>query len=158
MHATWHALQPMQLDTSMSLATSWTAERACGLGSVVAERAAMSSDWSDDISGLLDVDDERLVFGGLRVRIAHERRQRVDQITRLRQTHETPVVRQPYRVDLPAVAFELRDAFGHHGHAFDVATVRRHLDHVSVGDALGLGELLADLHELLRLDDRGGQD
>jgi hypothetical protein len=39
MHATWQALQPMHLDSSMSLATWGTASRTCGDGVVVAERA-----------------------------------------------------------------------------------------------------------------------
>src|SRR4051812_21888865 len=51
MHATWHALQPMQVETSMSFATCCTAGRCrtSGDGVVVAERAAMSRVWSDDI-------------------------------------------------------------------------------------------------------------
>jgi len=44
MQATWQALQPMQEDTSMSLATSATLLRACADGVVVAERLAMSRD------------------------------------------------------------------------------------------------------------------
>src|SRR5687768_5078495 len=49
MHATWQALQPMQLGTSMSLATS-SVVRTWGLGVVVAERAAMSSDCNEDMA------------------------------------------------------------------------------------------------------------
>jgi hypothetical protein len=43
MHADWHALQPMQRETSMSLATSrvW---RALGDAVLVAERRSMSRD------------------------------------------------------------------------------------------------------------------
>ena len=46
MHATWQALQPMHLDSSISLATSvvW---RTLGLGVVVAERAEISNDCRD---------------------------------------------------------------------------------------------------------------
>ena len=39
MHATWQALQPMHLDSSISFATCWPASRTCGEGVVVAERA-----------------------------------------------------------------------------------------------------------------------
>src|SRR6266853_5567135 len=72
MQATWHALQPMQLVTSISLATSapWRTE---GEGVVVAERAAMSSDCSDDMaasSGSLDVHDEGLVFWRMGIGVA----------------------------------------------------------------------------------------
>ena len=44
MHATWQALQPMQVDTSISFATCCTCGRLriSGEGVVVAERAAMS--------------------------------------------------------------------------------------------------------------------
>ncbi len=43
MQATWHALQPMQLVTSISLATSGS-RRTDGDAKVVADRAAISSD------------------------------------------------------------------------------------------------------------------
>src|SRR6185369_4132662 len=47
MQATWHALQPMHLDTSINLASSDVAPaRAPGEGVVVAERRTMSSDCS----------------------------------------------------------------------------------------------------------------
>src|SRR6478752_4201636 len=47
MQATWQALQPMHLETSISLATSVVASaRALGEGVVVAERRMMSSDCS----------------------------------------------------------------------------------------------------------------
>ena len=49
MHATWQALQPMQVDTSISLATSVVC-LAPGAGVVVAERRAISSDCSAMIS------------------------------------------------------------------------------------------------------------
>ena len=42
-HATWHALQPMQRDTSMSFATS-VLLRTVGGWSVEAERWTMSSE------------------------------------------------------------------------------------------------------------------
>jgi homoserine acetyltransferase len=43
MQAAWQALQPMQVDTSISLATSVVC-RTLGAGVVVAERRAISSD------------------------------------------------------------------------------------------------------------------
>ena len=46
------------------------------------------------------------------------------------------------------------DALGHHRHRLDVAAVRAHLDALAGGDADFLGEHLADLDELLGLDDR----
>src|SRR5215510_14221017 len=57
MHATWHALQPMHFDSSMSFATSAVC-RTPGDGVVVPERAVMSRDCSDDMAlslCLLDV-------------------------------------------------------------------------------------------------------
>ena len=46
------------------------------------------------------------------------------------------------------------DALGHHRHRLDVAAVRADLDALAGGDADLLRERLADLDELLRLDDR----
>jgi hypothetical protein len=43
-HAVWQALQPMHLETSISLATSTVALRTCGGTSVEAERRRMSRD------------------------------------------------------------------------------------------------------------------
>ena len=48
---------------------------------------------------------------------------------------------------------ERLDALGDHRHRLDVAAVGAHLDLVAVVDALLLGQLLADLDELLRLQD-----
>src|SRR5262245_13379223 len=44
MQATWQALQPMHLDSSISLATCGAAVRTCGVGVVVAERSTTSRD------------------------------------------------------------------------------------------------------------------
>src|ERR671912_258980 len=46
-HATWHALQPMHLEMSISFATSCSAMRTCGEAVVVAERFCTSSDCID---------------------------------------------------------------------------------------------------------------
>ncbi len=51
MQAAWQALQPMHLETSMSLATL-VVSRTLGLGLVVAERRSISRDCSA-IAGLL---------------------------------------------------------------------------------------------------------
>src|SRR2546426_5466796 len=145
----------MQLVTSISLATSGS-RRTDGDGNVVAERAAISSDWSVDMaapSGLLDVDDESLVLGSLGVRIADERRQRVDQIPLLGQANEPPMVRQAHRVHLASAAVERCDARRHQRDRFQAAAFAADLYPVAVGDALLLGQLDADLDELLRLDD-----
>src|SRR5450755_892970 len=181
MQATWQALQPMHELTSMSLATSgWW--RASGEGVVVADRSAMSRDWSDDMvrspagpsrrrprpprgaangceapsgswSRLLDVDDERLVFRRLRVGVADDRRQRVHEVARLGDADEAPVDRQAHRVRAFAVDVERGDSLGHDRNGLDVAALGAHLDPVAVGDALLLAELLADLDELFGLDD-----
>ncbi len=50
MQATWQALQPMQVETSISLATSGCVRARSAAGVVVAERSAMSRDWSDDMA------------------------------------------------------------------------------------------------------------
>src|SRR5690606_18586970 len=112
MHATWQALQPMQLETSISLVTSVTCRRATGGCVVVAERAAISRDWRELIvpprqmpscSRPLDVDRERLELRSLRVRVPHEGRQRVDQVPGLGEPDEAPVVGQADRIDRLAV-------------------------------------------------------
>src|SRR5690606_2799015 len=63
MQAVWQALQPMHLETSISLATSpLCASRWLGAGVVVAERRLISRDMVEDISYsslcLLDLDQE----------------------------------------------------------------------------------------------------
>src|SRR5262245_9544941 len=159
MQATWQALQPMQVETSINLATGLLAVRTWGLGSVVADRSAMSNVCSEAMtSGPLDVHDERLELRRLCVGVTDERCQRVHQVSRLGQADEAPVVRQANRVDLPAVTSELRDALGDQCDGLDEAAVGRNLDQVSIADPFGRCELLANLDELLRLDDRAGLD
>src|SRR5215510_7741059 len=155
MHATWQALQPMHLDSSMSLATS-SVFRMLGEGVVVAERDWMSSDDCMVMalsSGFLDVHEERLELRRLRVRVADVRRQRVREVAVLRHPHESPVDRDAHGMHLLAVALERTDALGDHARRLDLAPVGAHLDHLAVRDALLLRQILADLDELLRLDD-----
>src|SRR5262245_33370110 len=155
MHATWQALQPMHLDSSMSLATS-SVLRMLGEGVVVAERDWMSSDDCMVMalsSGFLDVHEERLELRRLRVRVAHVRRQRVREVAVLRHSNESPVDRDAHRVHLLAVALERVDALGDYRRGLDLAPVRAHLDQLAVRDPLLLRQVLADLDELLRLDD-----
>src|SRR5512139_2743812 len=92
MQAAWQALQPMQRETSMSLATS-SVERADGPWKVVAERFLMSSDCRAmaSSSGLLDVHEERLVLGRLDVGVAHARGERVGEVPLAGQALEAPV-------------------------------------------------------------------
>src|SRR5690606_41446912 len=96
MQATWQALQPMHWLTSISLA-SWPvcAPRACGAGVVVAERRTMSSDCSAMVRllCLLDLDQDALGFGRLRVAVADRVGQRVGQVSRLGRAEEPPVDR-----------------------------------------------------------------
>src|SRR5574343_731090 len=75
-HATWQALQPIQAETSMSLAIS-TVCRACGAGVVVAERCLMSSDCSAITVSLclFHVPQARPVFPRLGVRVTDDRGQ-----------------------------------------------------------------------------------
>src|ERR1700712_3172851 len=97
MQAVWQALQPMHFETSISFATvPVTGSRTCGGGVVVAETRLISSDCSA-ISYplcLLDLDQERLEFRCLRIPVAHGRRQRIDEIARLREALESPVQRK----------------------------------------------------------------
>src|SRR5215467_10758029 len=111
LHATWQALQPMHLETSMSLATS-VVLRTEGDAVVVAERRVMSRDCSGMVvpSGLLEVHQERLVLRRLDVGVADEGRQGVGEVAVLRHDEESPVDRDADRVDPPAVAIEPLDA------------------------------------------------
>src|ERR1700686_1615896 len=155
--ATWQALQPMHLVVSMSFAT-WPvyAPRTWGSGSVGAERRTMSRDCNGiyTLLDLLDLDQERLEFRRLRVRVADRRRQRVGQEPGLGHPHEAPMDGHPDRVHDFAVDIQGADAFGHHRHRLDVAAVRTDLDALAVGDADFLGQRFADFHKLLRLEDR----
>src|SRR5512138_1624232 len=154
MHATWQALQPMHLEMSISLATGSAAWRTWGAGVVVAERFWISSDCIVFSLRLLDVDQERLELRRLRVRVRHVRRQVVREVAGLGHPDETPVDRYADRVDLLAVALEIRDPLRDHRRGLQLAAVAAHLDEVAELDALLLGQFLADLDERRRLGDR----
>src|ERR1700733_14978030 len=116
MHAVWHALQPMHLLTSISFATvPVIGSRTAGDCTVVAERRLISNDCSAIASplGLLDLHQERLEFRCLRIPVAHDRRQRIAQITRFRLPFEAPMQRNADRLHLLAVDHQRLDAFGH---------------------------------------------
>src|SRR6266446_7870333 len=125
----------MPFVVSMSLATVPVAgTRTPGGGSVVAERRTMSSDWSG-MAGLLDLLDlhqERLELGCLRVAVADHGGQRVGKKSRLGESGESPVDRNADRVESLPVHLERSQALGDHRHRLDVAAVRCHL-HVFAG-------------------------
>ncbi|ABA52345.1 hypothetical protein BURPS1710b_A0731 [Burkholderia pseudomallei 1710b] len=97
---------------------------------------------------------ERFEFRCLRVAVADGRSQGVREIAGLRQSLEAPVQRHADRLHLPAVDHERLDALGDERDRDDVPAVGRHLHLLAVRDADLLREILADLDELLRLDDR----
>jgi hypothetical protein len=68
--------------------------------------------------------------------------------------HEAPVLRDADDVDGLAVADQGLDPLRHHRLGLDRAALRPDADPAALGDALLLGELLRDLHEGLRLEDR----
>src|SRR5512135_920173 len=116
MHATWQALQPMHFEMSISLATGASAPRTCGAAVVVAERFWISSDCIVcPPLRLLDVDQERLELRRLRVRVGDVRRQVVREVAGLGHADEAPVDRYAHRVDLLALALEVREPLGDHG-------------------------------------------
>src|SRR5580765_5413909 len=135
MHATWQALQPMHLVTSISLAT-WPAgaPRASGDGRVVAERRTISSDCNAMVSLLspLDLDQNALRLGRLRVAVADRVGQGIGQIPRLGRAEEAPVDRD---ADLmQGLAFDLQrlDALGHHRDRLDMPALGTDLDPAAV--------------------------
>src|SRR5215468_11075420 len=156
LHATWHALQPMHFEMSMSLATS-TVLRIEGGGVVVAERCLRSRDCNDDMGAslrFLDGHDERLVLGGLCVCVPDEWRQRVGDVADPGHARVAPVNGDPDGVHLGAAAIEHFDPLGHADDCLDFAPVGPDLDRVAVAYAFFLRQLFADLDELLRLRDR----
>src|SRR5262245_59750700 len=114
MHATWQALQPMHLDSSISLAT-WGVDRTWDEGVVVAERATTFWGLVPAMVAplrLLDVDEERLELRRLRVGVADVRRQRVGQVAFFGHPLVAPVDRHAHGVHLLAVDVQRLDALG----------------------------------------------
>src|SRR6218665_1237847 len=110
--AVWQALQPMHLETSMSLATSPEAgARTLGGGVGGAEGRLMSRDCDDMAapSDLLDLDQEGLEFGRVRVAVAHEGCQVVGDEALLGDPLEAPVDRDADMVDGLAVDLQRLD-------------------------------------------------
>src|SRR5512137_963339 len=136
MHATWQALQPMHLEMSISLATGSAAWRTWGAEVVVAERFWISSDCIVFSLRFLDVDQERLELRRLRVRVSDVRRQAVGEVAGLGHPDEAPVDRYADRVDLLAVALQVRHALGDHRRGLQLPAVAADLDQVAVLDAL----------------------
>src|SRR5262245_11513839 len=143
MHATWQALQPMHLDSSISLATCGD-ERTCDEGVVVAERA--TTFWAlfpgmALSSGLLDIDEKRLELRRLRVGVADVWSQSIGQIAVLRHTLEAPVDGDAHHVHRLAVHLPRLDALGDHTGSDHLAAVGLHPHLVALLDALLLGQL-----------------
>src|SRR5207253_1094639 len=119
LHATSHALQPMQIVVSVkkpcrgfgSAYVAWPSALTVGLHELRQRRPARTSPRPDVARRrlhLLDVD----------VRVEDDR---VDVVRRvaLRQAAVAPVVRQPDLVDLASLHLERRDALGHHDAGLD---------------------------------------
>src|SRR5512135_578928 len=132
MQAAWQALQPMQREMSMSLATS-SVERAEGPWEVLAERALMSSDCRGmaSSSGLLDVDEERLVLGRLDVGVPDRGGERVHHVPLAGEPVEAPVEGDADGVHLLALDGQRPDALGDQGLELDLAALGPHHHHVA---------------------------
>src|SRR5262249_8302249 len=109
-------------------------------------------------SGLLDVDQERLVLGRPRVGVAHERRQGVGQPVRplrrvavRRDADEPPVDRDADLVDLLAPHLDRAEPLGDDGRNLELAPLRAHPDAIAVLDPLLARQLLGNLDERLGL-------
>ena len=100
---------------------------------------------------LLDVHEERLVFGDEAVRVAHVRGEVVRHVILLEAVRPAPVMDHAHLVDGLAIHGERHQAVRHHGLHLDVAAVVQHADGVAVGDALLGRELVRDLDELTGL-------
>src|SRR6218665_1124265 len=118
MQAVWQALQPMHLETSISLATSpLCVSRALGAGVVVAERRLISRDMVEDISyslSLLNLHEEGLGFRGQAIAVTDRGGQVVGHVALAALGREAPVDRHTHVVDGLAVDLHRLDALGHH--------------------------------------------
>src|SRR6266446_1702444 len=98
-----------------------------------------------------DIDQKRLVFRRLDVRVADIGGQDVGGKTLLGLTGKAPMDRDANGVDHLAVDLKGTDTLGHHRHRNDLTTIAADLYQVAVIDAFLPGERLANLDELLRL-------
>src|SRR6516164_9325264 len=148
----------MHLVTSMSFATVPVyAPRTSGLAVVVAERRMMSDcamvTASPPDSGLLDLHEEGLELGRLRIAIADDRCQGVGQIARPDEAGVAAVECYAHGMHRLAIDGERAYPLSDDRHRLDVASVRAHLHLPAIRDTNLLCQRFADLDELLRLDD-----
>ena len=108
-------------------------------------------------AGLLDIDQERLELRRLRIGIADGRGQRVGAVALARLAGEAPMDRHADHMRGLAVHRQRADALGHIGLADDHATLGGQTHPAALLDPLLLRQDLADLDELLRLQDRVDQ-
>src|SRR5262245_981316 len=132
----------------------------------VCSRCSRSTGWEADIrmpwlTSLhhrprdgLDIDKERLVLGSFDIGVADIGGKRVWPKALSSDTHEAPVQRYADNVHRLAIANERSDPHGHNRLGLDRPAVRPHPDPASRGDALFLGQNIADLDEQLRLERR----
>src|SRR5215469_14550253 len=123
----------MHLVVSMSFATVPVyAPRTSGSRVVVAERRMMSRDCSGIVrasspdSGLLDLHEEGLELGRLRIGVADHRRQGVGQVARPDETGVTGMQRNAHGMHGLAIDREGTQPFGNDRDRFDVTAVRGH--------------------------------
>src|SRR5215469_3917405 len=136
----------MHLVVSMSFATVPVyAPRTSGSRVVVAERRMTSRDCSGMVtasppeSGLLDLHEEGLELGRLRIGVADHRRQRVGEVARPHETGVAAVQRDPDGMHRLAIDGERPHSFGDDRDRLDVAAVRAHLHLLAAGDTDLLG-------------------
>src|SRR5271169_2157650 len=157
-HATSHALQPMQVDVSMYLETVGRERRPVAFPD---ERMPEAEDREISrfctlivvlLSGLLELDEERLVLGRPGVRVHRRGRQEVGERTGMPGfALVAPVQREADLPDRLPVDLHRTQALGDHRHSFDGTPCRRDAGLPPVRDALLLGESLRDLDEEARL-------
>src|SRR5512140_1155472 len=150
--ATSHALQPMQIDVSMYLATTGSVRFDVWLPHIWAEERRISAVWMLMAvlpSRLLELHEEALELRrpgvGVHRRSREEVRERADVAGAA--VGVPPVERVADLPDLLSVGLERPEAFGDHRDALDRAARGGHLPHRAVRDAEGLRERFGDLDE-----------
>src|ERR1044071_1882878 len=145
-HATWHALQPMHFETSMSFDTGVS----CFAGGEIfdADRLTRSSSPNATFTFVvgaggrtyskfaivppslchrpgngLDIDQKRLVLRRLDIGVTNVGRQRIGTEALPRLAHESPVQRNADDMDRLAVALKGDDAFGDDRFCFHRSTL-----------------------------------